>query len=319
MYHESTISTKLASHNMRWRATGQCQGGSPTFSFLCSFSFIAEPFTQTLAWSQARAKIRKNTEMMRWLGLPSYSLRQVHFQAADMFWPQARKNHAFSISHFVAFDLFRPFCQALSHRTTTPSWKFSISHRCSGMPSPCSNALTFWNHLQLLFATATKIKCHRQEVGACSTILLSWFEPMVMGCLHQSKSWWGMLRGNSQNSNTALLRGRKYIILPAKAGSCMEEGSKPSHTTPLCCQVDFTFFFTFQVLFSLLHPYDEDTSMSLAGPKAQSCPRSCSANTAHLCQSRWSQQLKWLKGELSSRDGMPVKRWKASVIYTSTL
>lgn len=52
-----------------------------------------------------------------------------------------------------------------------------------------------------------------------------------------------MLRGNSQNSNTALLRGRKYIILPAKAGSCMDSGSKPSHTTPLCCQVDFTCFF----------------------------------------------------------------------------
>ena len=189
-YHESTISTKLASHNMRWWAVGQCQGGSPTFSFLCSFSFIAEPFTQTLAWAKPEPRFGKTRRWLRQLGLPSYSLRQVHFQAADMFWPQARKSHAFSISHFVAFDLFQPFCQALSHRTTTPSWKFSISHRCSGMPSPCNNALTFWNHLQSLFATATKIKCHRQEVGACSTILLSWFDPMVMGCLHQSKCWW---------------------------------------------------------------------------------------------------------------------------------
>ena len=92
-----------------------------------------------------------------------------------------------------------------------------------------------------------------------------------------------------------------------------------SHNSTVLSGLISRCFFTFQVLFSLLHPYDEDTSMSLAGPKAQSCPRSCSANTAHLCQSRWSQQLKWLKGELSSRDGMPVKRWKTSVIYTSTL
>ena len=126
-------------------------------------------------------------------------------------------------------------------------------------------------------------------------------------------------------------------------------------STPQFCQVDFTCFFILLVSFSLLHPYDDDddilnnrgcsslivsskcTQISvrillavfslklsqvmihLAGPKAESCPRSCSTNTAHLCQSRWSQQLKWLKGELSSRDGMPVKRWKTSIIHTSTL
>ena len=66
-YHESTISTKLASHNMRWWAVGQCQGGSPTFSFLCSFSFIAEPFTQTLAWAKPEPRFGKTRRWLRQL------------------------------------------------------------------------------------------------------------------------------------------------------------------------------------------------------------------------------------------------------------
>ncbi len=127
---------------------------------------------KTLCQVKLALKIRKKKHRN---SLPSYSLRQVHFQAADMFSPQALASLQHK-SRFVVFDIFRPFCQALSHRTTTPSWKFSISHRCSGIPSPCSNtAFIFWNHLQSLFATATNIKCHWPAAQSCCPDLNQWW------------------------------------------------------------------------------------------------------------------------------------------------